>query len=393
MDCGPASIGGTCTTSEYGDTIDVMGAASSAHFNVFQKERLGWLNAGTGAPVQTVTSGGTYSIDGYASPGTNAKGLKILRSTDPVTGERSWYYIERRSAFGFDSYLASNVNVSNGVLIHTGSDNSPQNIYLLDMTPETTSWFDPALAVGRRFTDPDSAITVTVLSVDNGGASIQVQMNEQPCNRANPSVAVTPGQSSWLSAGSAFDYQVTITNNNSGGCPGEEFGLAASLPGALSGSFSKASVTLANGASGGVVLSVASDVLSTDAVYGFNVSASNASSASYSASAAGTYVVVSGLGVAAAPGAPKYTRTQTATVTASVNAAGAPVAGATVTFTLKKPNGAIVTSSLITGANGTATFSYKFDKRRDPIGSWLVSVAANVKEYSGKASTSFTVSK
>ena len=34
MDCGAASIGTGCTTDEYGDTLDIMGAANSAHFNL-----------------------------------------------------------------------------------------------------------------------------------------------------------------------------------------------------------------------------------------------------------------------------------------------------------------------------------------------------------------------
>jgi hypothetical protein len=44
MDCGSLSIGTNCTTDEYGDIMDLMGGANSAHFNLFQKERLGWVN-------------------------------------------------------------------------------------------------------------------------------------------------------------------------------------------------------------------------------------------------------------------------------------------------------------------------------------------------------------
>jgi hypothetical protein len=53
MDCGAEPIGATCTVSEYGDTLDIMGA-TRGHFNAFQKERIGcrWTRAG-GGPTTT----------------------------------------------------------------------------------------------------------------------------------------------------------------------------------------------------------------------------------------------------------------------------------------------------------------------------------------------------
>ena len=76
MDCGSASIGTGCTTDEYGDVFDLMGAANSAHFNSYQKERLGWMNAGTNPPITTVSASGTYWVDSFESATLNPKGLK-----------------------------------------------------------------------------------------------------------------------------------------------------------------------------------------------------------------------------------------------------------------------------------------------------------------------------
>jgi len=64
-----------------------------------------------------VQTNGTYAIDPYESAGTNPKALKVLKSTDPTTGSKTWYYIEYRQAIGFDNFLSTNSNVLNGVVI------------------------------------------------------------------------------------------------------------------------------------------------------------------------------------------------------------------------------------------------------------------------------------
>ncbi len=79
-DCGAVVLGPTCTMTEYGDVLDIMGE-HAYHFNAFQKERLGWLAYGSSPPIKTVTSSGTYTIDPYESLGTVPKALKIPRGT------------------------------------------------------------------------------------------------------------------------------------------------------------------------------------------------------------------------------------------------------------------------------------------------------------------------
>src|SRR5262249_12302833 len=159
-------IAGNCSTNEYGDIVDMMGASHSAHYNAFQKERLGWLNAGTSPTIMTVSAGGTYTLESYENVSLGPKALKILKSTEPATGVKSWYYIESRKALGFDSFLADepSQNVFNGLLIHTGTENVGDSSHLLDMTPATPVyywWYDPALVQGQTFTDPSSGLTIT----------------------------------------------------------------------------------------------------------------------------------------------------------------------------------------------------------------------------------------
>lgn len=181
--CNGTTIGPDCTTLDYGDGIDIMGWSASAHFNAFQKERLGWLNHGVSPPITTVQTDGTYVVEPYEPGGANPKALKILKSTDPTWGFSDWYYVEFRQAIGFDRTIASSTssmdsgNILTGVVIHMGSEGNGGNTNaLLDMTPETYHLYtrDPALVVGRSFSDPEAGVTITTLWTDGRSAGVSV---------------------------------------------------------------------------------------------------------------------------------------------------------------------------------------------------------------------------
>jgi hypothetical protein len=199
LDCGPtAVIGSSCATNEYGDIVDMMGASHSAHYNAFQKERLGWLNAGASPPITTVSSDGTYLLETYQSVGSGPKALKISKLIDPITGKQTWYYIESRQAIGFDGFLANepSQNVLNGVLVHTGTEANGNSGYLLDMTPATPVyywWYDPALVVGQSFADPDTGVTMTTDWANGTGASVTVSFGA----RGPVAVTVATDQTSY----------------------------------------------------------------------------------------------------------------------------------------------------------------------------------------------------
>ncbi len=138
LDCGTtATICSNGTIYEYGDILDTMGApqTASAHYNAYQKERLGWLNYGASPSIQTITTSGTYTINPYELGGTGPNALKILKSTDPTTGAKTWYYLEARQAVGFDVFLTDRTyytqNETTGVLFHTGTDGDSNSSYLL----------------------------------------------------------------------------------------------------------------------------------------------------------------------------------------------------------------------------------------------------------------------
>src|SRR4030095_336759 len=101
------------------------------------------------------------------------------------------YYVEYRRGSGFDSNLSGNANLTSGVVIHTGSESSANSSYVLDMTPETSSWNDPALVAGRSFNDPTAGVTITTISTGTSGATVQVQLGALACVPASPTVTVT----------------------------------------------------------------------------------------------------------------------------------------------------------------------------------------------------------
>jgi hypothetical protein len=174
-------ICGTCSVSK----SNLRSGLASQNTTPFSKERLGWLNNGASPSISTVQTAGTYILNTYelAGPGPNA--LKILKSTDPATGARTWYYVEARQAIGFDAFLTDGScgpcytqNETDGVLAHIGTDGDGDSSELLDMTLATPTyywWFDPSLAAGQSFTDPASGVTLTASSVTSSTAAVTVQ--------------------------------------------------------------------------------------------------------------------------------------------------------------------------------------------------------------------------
>lgn len=185
LDCGTtATICSNGTIVDYGDLMDTMGVPQTASpdYNAYQKERLGWLNYGAAPSIQTVTSSGTYTIYPYELGGPGPNALKVLQSTNPTTGAKTWYYLESRQAIGFDGFLADSIyytqNETTGVLFHLGSDANGSE--LLDMTPATPTYkgyFDMSLAVGQTFQDSTAGVTFTTESVTPGGAVVSVQFS------------------------------------------------------------------------------------------------------------------------------------------------------------------------------------------------------------------------
>jgi Gametolysin peptidase M11 len=228
LDCGTtATIGSNCSVIEYGDILDTMGAPQSAapEYNAFQKERLGWLGYGASPSITTVTAAGTYVIDAYEVSGPDPNALKILKSVDPATGAKTWYYVEARQPIGPDSFIAneSSENETDGVLVHIGTDGDGNGGDLLDMTPATPTyywWFDPSLAAGQTFEDA-AGLTLTTEWVMSTQAAVTVQFTGALSITTNQQ-SYSPGQTVSVAAAATFGgspvanatVDFTITQSN-----------------------------------------------------------------------------------------------------------------------------------------------------------------------------------
>jgi hypothetical protein len=259
------------------------------------------------------------------------------------------------------------------------------------MTPLTASWYDPALVTGQTFTDATSNLSITTLSADDNGAWVQVSIGAAQCSRANPTLAVTPGDSNWVMPGTPVTYTATITNNDSGGCSPSSFAIQAAVPAGWTAPVSQV-VNLAPGSSASIHFSVASPANTPDGVYSLGLSASNSDSSS-TASSQATYTVVSRLTVTTTTNANSYIRSQKATITTRVCVLGSTLLAVPVTVTLTKPNGATVTQTISVSKTGTAVWTYTFNKRTDPIGTYRVDAVSTKNGLTGSGSTSFNVTK
>ena len=387
LDCGAtATICSNGTIYEYGDILDTMGTPQTAspEYNAFQKERLGWLNYGVSPSIQTVATSGTYTINPYELGGSGPNALKILKSTDPTTGAKTWYYLEARQAIGFDAFLTDPIyytqNETTGVLFHLGTDGDDNSSDLLDMTPATptsNNWFDPSLVVGQSFQDATAGVTVTPTAVSGAGATVQITFGAV-CAAAAPSVTVSPAQSQYVTSGTPVNFTATVTDNDTSSCAAATFNLGDSLPAGWTGVWNTATLSLSPGKSATATLTVTSPVGTADGSYPVGVSATNASNSSYSGSAAATYVINSApLSVSMTTNQSNYVPGQTVIVTVTMLYGTSPDAGASVTVTVTPPSGRTTTLRGTTGSNGVASLSYTLSKHA-PAGTYQVQYGANV---------------
>lgn len=292
LDCGSSVVGddASCTSTEYGDVLDIMGGTpngASAHFNAFQKELLGWLNDGAlSPPLTTVQSGSAqYSIGNIeAARNSTPRALKIgntLSSCNLAPSE--WYYVEKREPVGFDNFLGNFSNtVSSGVVLHRVTGSDPDSSYLLDMSPETTTWHDVALVAGKTFTDPVTGLQIKPVSVGSGYADVQVTYAPASCLNP-PSVKLSPTATQWKSPGSSMTYAVTVGNADSCNCQGTAYAVSAVLPAGWTAT-SQQTAVLAPGASGTVNITLTVSAGATQGFYSIPIKATSTTNAAKTAS-------------------------------------------------------------------------------------------------------------
>lgn len=304
LNCSGGVVTDSCLRPEYGDGLDAMGSRE-LHFNAFQKERLGWLGYGQSPLIGVIDSGGTYSISTYASADNGAHALKIFRDVDPATGIARWLYLEQRQPIGFDSAMLNSFyldteNITNGIIVHMGTEGEGNSSFLLDMTPDSTTdiWSDlddPALVAGQTYSDPETGVTITTEWADGSGATVQVAFNGVDCAAANPAMDLSPSSSQWVAPGTSVTYYVTVINNNDSACATATFNLSAAVPAGWTASFAAPSLMLDAGMRDTTTLDVTSDTSAAEGYYDIAVTAVNDGDSNVAGMATATYVVSSNI--------------------------------------------------------------------------------------------------
>jgi Gametolysin peptidase M11 len=390
LDCGSVVMGGVCSVGEYGDSMDTMGAASF-HFNAFQKERLGWLDYNVSPPISLAQSAGSYAVAPFETVGNQPKALKIFRSTNPANGRRSYFYAECRRPLGFDAGIASYPSVLGGFLLHIAEEESGNSSYLLDMTPQTSSWSDPALPLGESFTDPVAGLTITPSAPcgDSLDGHVTVSLGPGACARSAPDNSLSASQNGWTLSGKPLAFAVTVTNQDSN-CGPASFTLASVVPQGWSAIFADPVLTINAGANKTTTLTITPPARVLDGTFDFDVTATHDDDPALTDTASGNVGVVSSLAVNAAMDAPAFSAPAIATATVAVDLSGAPIAKAPVIFTITRPDGRIRRARVRTDHTGTARFRYRLSKRF-PLGTYQVSASAAARGLDASTQLSFLV--
>jgi MYXO-CTERM domain-containing protein len=177
---------GVCTHSEYGDTLDAMGS-SCRHMSSVTKGYEKWFG---GCNQVDVTATGTFTLLPIEVPCDGIQGLQIaMPKTRPFyrsggggsagTTNLTHYYIEFRSAYGFDGKHGTMAALKPQVQIRVSGDlrkssQSGLNTWYLDMDPATTAL--DGLLVGGTFKDPAGGITIKVDAIETTKATVSVEI-------------------------------------------------------------------------------------------------------------------------------------------------------------------------------------------------------------------------
>ncbi len=292
LDCGSDIIGDRCASAEYGDALDIMGMSGiTGHFNAFSKEFLGWISTDSGNVV-SVEADGSYLLEPVETPRSGgAKGLKIRRGTDEVTGKPLWYYLEYRQAIGFDSFVEGKSGITDGVIFHLATEDDPQSNLMLDMIPNSglRDLEESALLVGQTYTDVQAGITITTEWANANAASVHVTFDNEQCVQASPSIALASSQAVSGVAGSSASYKLNVTNNDTNACSSTSFNVSTNVPSGWSSTHE--SLTLASGETKSVEISVTSSDSAQEGSYDILLKAENSTDLALATSIPAVYQI------------------------------------------------------------------------------------------------------
>jgi M6 family metalloprotease-like protein len=367
------ALGAKGTIDEYGDPFSAMGASSPGHYAAPHKAALGWLAASN---VASVESGASFVLSPLEIVTGGVQALKVRRGT----GNDAWLWLTYRQPVGADANLGGAPFA--GALVHYQDAYSGLQTQLVDFSPATGTFADPPLPGGAAWADPYSNLSVSIGRATANGLEVTVSYGAPKCVPAAPAITLAPPSQSVVAGGQA-SYTLTVTNQDSAACPSSTFSLGATLPAALAGSLSPSTVSLAPGSSASAVLTVTAGATSAPSALGLTVTASGGSAPSSASAAASCTVVSASLDAVLTVPALTFARGDLVPLSVTSTFSGSPAPGASVVFTITKPNGAKTSSNATANADGKAAWSYRIVKG-DPRGTYAVSA---VVSYGGRSAT------
>ncbi len=378
---GPLGVAGAVT--DYGDKFSTLGSWNLGHYAAPQKAKLlNWMASGTN--YLTVQNNGAYTLQPFEDGPAGLQAVKVQRGT----GNDAWLWIEYRQPHGlYDSTLSS--QIFSGATVHYEDSSTGAFSQLLDFTPQTDSWLDPALAAGRSWTDPYSNLSINVQSATASGLTLNLSYGAAPCTHANPTVILSPLNPS-IPAGSSVNYSVSVINNDAAGCGASTYSLGSSQPSGWPTSFSSTSLTLNPGQTQSVTMSKTSLAGTIPGTYAVDTTAANGSLQGTGAANC-TVTAPSPLSASVSIPASSYKRRQSVLIMAKATSGVFPASGASVKLILTKTDGSTVTKQMTADSTGTALWTYKLAPK-DPVGSWSLSAQVSTGSQTATSNTvTFTV--
>lgn len=251
----------------------------------------------------------------------------------------------------------------------------------------------PAGATSGLYNTSLIATNNGVTAYSGSGTGVYV-LNTTPCIRSNPTLTLSPPQTSGLTAGAQQIFQLEIYNKDNSVCSASTFDISQVVPTGWTTSLGIPWITISPGGFAGTYVYVTSPANATNGTYPVVVNVTSGSSTAEAASASANYV----LGAAPPPPPPAqlsltlttngavFTTQQSVMVTSMLVSGTSPVAGAPVTVTIIKSNGSSFTLSATTGAIGQSSVSYSV-KKKDPRGTWSIVASSSTAQ----ATTTFVV--
>jgi len=367
------------TLNEYGDVFSTMGSWNLGHYSAPHKKMLNWM--AEGGTIQTVQSSGSFSVQPFELNAATVQALKIKRGT---SGD-DWVWLEYRQPLGnYDSTLSS--QVFSGATIHYEDLTTGSHSHLLDYTPESSSWTDPALAAGATWIDPYTSLRIAITGATSSALNVNVTYGATPCVTANPTVTLSPANPN-VYAGNDVDYTVSLSNNDSSGCSPRTFDLNSTIPSSWPTSFSQTVLTVSASSSASATMRKSVPASTTPATYAVNSSAQSSTNTGTANANVTVMPPVQPLTVTLTLPKTSYSSNSQVAITATVLQGSVPVSGASVTFTLTRPDGTS-TRAASTGSNGQAIWYFKVK----PRGTYQVTAqAASGSQTASAAAKSFTV--